>query len=508
MAAERLAKRMKFNEHTIISLVEIKQIELHLKEYQILVVSDTDNFDFIYVGERKDKQIVLFFHDSHFDYIKSLPAFFDCDKFCFICLLPFHHDLSHECIKICKFCHQKGCGQEKNTEFICSKCKVFCSDKTCLLNHQEKVCVKFIKCDTCGRIRTKLHMCNGRWCLNCALAVPMDHKCFILTQSERESRKKRGNKRNSDGKQIELECEKKGYIFFDYESMNVDGVHIPNLIIADKICFQCIDVWDLYVSRNINCQNECGIQHFNNNDDFCYWLLKQKNYIGFAHNLKAYDGIFIMKYIVDNPLPTDKSPQIILNGLKLMSIEFEKIKLIDSHNFIPMPLSKIPATFGYTEMHKGFFPHEFNIPENQNKIFDSYPSIDFYGHKFMQVKEREEFLRWHAAQAGKKFNFQQDLYNYCLSDVEILKNGCLLYRKLFLEITKKDGVGIDPFLNCVTLPAACHLLYRQNFMIPKSIALIPDYGFDPTQNYSHKQMLWLKYISFEMKFKLNVVLMA
>ena len=67
---------------------------------------------------------------------------------------------------------------------------------------------------------------------------------------------------------------------------------------------------------------------------------------------------------------------------------------------------------------------------------------------------------------------------------------------MFLEITKKDGVGIDPFLNCVTLPAACHLLYLQNFMIPKSIALIPDYGFDPTQNYSHKQMLWLKYISF------------
>ncbi len=31
-----------------------------------------------------------------------------------------------------------------------------------------------------------------------------------------------------------------------------------------------------------------------------------------------------------------------------MSIEFEKIKLIDSHNFIPMPLSKFPKTFGFT----------------------------------------------------------------------------------------------------------------------------------------------------------------
>ncbi len=33
-------------------------------------------------------------------------------------------------------------------------------------------------------------------------------------------------------------------------------------------------------------------------------------------------------------------------------------------------------------------------------------------------------------------------------------------------------------------------------MKSQSIALIPDYGFDPSQNFSHKQILWLKYISF------------
>ena len=88
------------------------------------------------------------------------------------------------------------------------------------------------------------------------------------------------------------------------------------------------------------------------------------------------------------------------------------------------------------------------------------------------------------------------MYKYCLSDVEILRNGCLSYRKIFLDISKKNNIGIDPFLNCVTLPSACHLIYRRNFMKSQSIALIPDYGFDPTQNFSHKQILWLKYISF------------
>ena len=182
-----------------------------------------------------------------------------------------------------------------------------------------------------------------------------------------------------------------------------------------------------------------------------------------------------------------------------MSIEFEKIKLIDSLNFIPMPLAKFPKTFGFHEMQKGYFPHLFNTPENQDKIFDTFPDADYYGHKFMSVTDRQSFLEWHATQNGKNFNFNDELYKYCLSDVDILKNGCLLYRKLFMEITKKNDsdCGIDPFLKCVTLPAACHLLYRRNFMVPKSIALIADYGFDPTQNYSRKQMLWLKYTSFK-----------
>ncbi len=34
-------------------------------------------------------------------------------------------------------------------------------------------------------------------------------------------------------------------------------------------------------------------------------------------------------------------------------------------------------------------------------------------------------------------------------------------------------------------------------MKPRSIALIADYGFDPTQNYFHKLILWLKYLSFK-----------
>ena len=72
------------------------------------------------------------------------------------------------------------------------------------------------------------------------------------------------------------------------------------------------------MSRNIIFKNECGIQNYNNNDDFCYSLLKQKNFIGLAHNLKAYDGFFIKKNKVDNPLPTHNSPQIIDQMIRII----------------------------------------------------------------------------------------------------------------------------------------------------------------------------------------------
>ena len=70
----------------------------------------------------------------------------------------------------------------------------------------------------------------------------------------------------------------------------------------------------------------------------------------------------------------------------------------------------------------------------------------------MSVKDRSDFLNWHSKQNGL-FNFNEELYKYCLSDVEILRNGCLSYRKIFLDISKKNNIGIDPFLNCVTLPS-------------------------------------------------------
>ena len=60
--------------------------------------------------------------------------------------------------------------------------------------------------------------------------------------------------------------------------------------------------------------NDCR-DHFWNNNHFCMWLFGESNkdFIVIAHNMKAYDGYFIMNFILSNFLPTDRALEIVLN---------------------------------------------------------------------------------------------------------------------------------------------------------------------------------------------------
>ncbi len=127
------------------------------------------------------------------------------------------------------------------------------------------------------------------------------------------------------------------------ECMNVDGDHVPNLVVVDKVWRNWLVDWK---TINNQCTNDCGPKVFNNNDDFCLWLLKQDFYIGIALNLRVYDGLFIMKYMANNHLSNERPANVNIPRCKLMSIQCGTVKLIDSYIFIPFTLSKFSQTFG------------------------------------------------------------------------------------------------------------------------------------------------------------------
>lgn len=471
--AYKLALELNFPLHLAIGLEEIHIIECYLQDYQLIVIDSNALHQIVYMGEQKCKKIILYCHDNHFYVINSLNAFYSSKHFCFECKTPYSSKYeTHPCNNVCKKCLNRLCSKS-NSKIKCEFCGVRCSDELCFIRHLEKVCGKVKKCDKCNAFKTYKHNCNGKWCKYCNDNVDKLHKCYILREEDKQGKSKPFN----------------GFIFFDYEALHdANQNHIPNLVVVRKICTKCLN--------EETCQDDCDDYIFNDNDSFCEWLFKQKHFIAIAHNCKAYDGYFIMQYIIKNLKPNEPLPECVLSGSKLLTIQFCGIKIIDSINFIPMALSKLPQTFGLTELKKGYFPHYFNILENQDYI-GAYPDPSYYGVEYFQRKECDQFYKWYETTKDETFNLKQELLEYCKSDVDILAKASLIFRKLFMNLTKKDSAdsGVDPFQCALTIASACHLVYRRNFMPKDSIALIPDFGYQHSESTSYKARIWLKHIS-------------
>lgn len=162
---------------------------------------------------------------------------------------------------------------------------------------------------------------------------------------------------------------------------------------------------------NPSCPDTCGRrEHIFNGDDtaiqFCNHVM-QDHYtqsILVAHNAKAFDIYPILETLIDRP---DK---IIYNGSKVMYMYIGKklnLTFVDSLNFLPIKLAKIPEAFDLKELQKGYFPHLLNTKENQTYI-GPYPS-KFYGHDCMSAKEPLKFHEWHDGRSGEIFYFWKDM---------------------------------------------------------------------------------------------------
>ena len=145
-----------------------------------------------------------------------------------------------------------------------------------------------------------------------------------------------------------------------------------------------------------------------------------------------------------------------------------KIRLIDSLKFLPMKLSKFSKVFGLKET-KGWFPHLFNVKENWNYI-GLYPEKEYYGVTLMNEEEVQSFNDWYneKVKSNSIFNFQDEIEHYCRLDVNILREGCLKYRSLMLDVTKTkyaetEQAGIDPWQE-ITIASVCSQVYRSKFL--------------------------------------------
>lgn len=172
----------------------------------------------------------------------------------------------------------------------------------------------------------------------------------------------------------------KALVFYDIESTQkmVDGrlTHFPNLLVSETVCDTCYDF--ARKTKDRTCEI-CGgfqsvfygsqcITDFNNyvlNELAKKLAAKKGNVLAIAHNSKGYDAHFIFRDIFSRKL-TDVKP--ILNGNKILKIDLNNVRFMDSLSFFPHALDSLPKAFGLDTslIAKGNFPHLFNTEENQD----------------------------------------------------------------------------------------------------------------------------------------------
>ena len=212
---------------------------------------------------------------------------------------------------------------------------------------------------------------------------------------------------------------------------------------------------------------------------------KLPEYTIFFHNLKGFDGVLTTNTRYNQNLKvTDQMG----TGTKMLHFKHHNLIFKDSLNFFNMPLAAFPKTFGLTELKKGFFPHKFSMLEHlhyEGKI----PDLKFFEPQHMSKDKKEECETWHAEQVlkGETWNFQNEMLDYCKSDVQLLREGCLK----FAQDTKNEA-GFNPLTQCITIASTCHYFWRNHQMQPKTIAVEPVQGWGGLKvNQSKIALQWL-----------------
>ena len=175
------------------------------------------------------------------------------------------------------------------------------------------------------------------------------------------------------------------------------------------------------------CPDKCGYRQrvFKGDDvpaEFCDHIMTRhyRNSVLIAHNSKSFDAIPVLNALIDKHAV--RPNKILYEGSKIMYMHVAHgldLTFIDSLNFIGMKLSDIPKCFGLDELKKGYFPHLFNSKKNWHYVGE-YPTPHYYTIEYMTAKEQTAFMKWYREKREEVFDFQEEMYDYCVSDVDIL----------------------------------------------------------------------------------------
>ena len=460
-------------------------------QYQLLVMTRMHPFYLIFKGPSAPQQIRLLKGNDHFDGCTSFSAFANRSYYCIECEKAFNtNDKSHHSCrgKRCTACSRFDCPDYvpgTQPEDHCTLCNTKFFGIHCKRHHFEsKQCETQKTCLQCqgqyAVINGKRHRCGYAKCNVCKEYVYINnHRCYIQPVVQ-EKEVEETEEPTEEGGGSMVAPPPPLFVYADIEAYQNE----ENVFIANLLCYSSSEEEDIHVLDGDN----CTLQFLHELDDLAEVpdnIEQQREVIVVFHNLKAFDGIFIINELYQQQRQVINQLTV---GAKVLSFTSGPLKFIDSLSFLPMSLASFPATFNLKELKKGFFPHLFNTPENQQYV-GRIPDLEFYDPDGMMPAKKEELLHWHDEQVRRNvtFIFKEELIAYCKSDVQLLKQGCMKFQQEFSR-----EAGFNPMAHCFTIASACNLYWRKHHLEPNTIAVEPIRGWRGANvNHSLKSLQWL-----------------
>ncbi|KAJ8911012.1 hypothetical protein NQ315_003574 [Exocentrus adspersus] len=110
-------------------------------------------------------------------------------------------------------------------------------------------------------------------------------------------------------------------------------------------------------------------------------------------------------------------------------MEVRNVIFLDSLNYLPMALSKLPKGFGLGDNYKkGYLLHLFNITANANYIGPLSSPMEYYIPDILKEDDTQKLVEWHTELTNQNcvFDFQKEIVEYYTRIMSPLSN-CLKY---------------------------------------------------------------------------------
>lgn len=454
--------------------------------------------------------IYIIFHDGHYigvlhprQFYINLPSKqFNSEYYwCHVCLRLFKRtDSAHQC----EYIKEKRATWKRGDK--CNLCrKVKKEDHTCP------------RCEHCGEVSARNHLCNHVYCEHCKTQTPLgnedpftirqNHRCPIYFPCKSTDTKefvgepprpKFDNNDDDDFSDTGSQAEENNVLEEDLdEAGEIDQTKSWTVLAYDLECrmtYTREKNVDLYATgpagkvtilrrkerppptrhtpNLVVAQNVFDLQdyyEFKTIREFIEKLEQQekKNFICIAHNGAGYDTRLVFAELIRSK--GKKPSKCIFRGTKIVYMSYENIVFLDSMLHLQGSLAVLGKEFGLPpELLKGHFPHKLNR-EGAPEYWTSIPPFEEYCDlRFISSQEAlDELRQWYDEQPKDvPWILSEELLKYCRQDVDVLAE---ILRKYHNDIVKI--CGISP-LGIPTSAGLSHKMFLRRYLAPQINAKI------------------------------------